>query len=298
MRREGDDYIVADPSRRFPTWSNTRDRRVYRLRFAANGANEPVPVISVSALKQKPGYVPSVSESPMHAGDRIFYIIMAILLGIAALAGFFVLRVLGKKATFLSESSEYPAGFSSELKTRFPADHIYFVPEQVASFLGVSPESAGHIFNEHWDEWWTGIMALYPLPPRDEDERQQREQEFWQRHAKQFTVSNGAGQASLSPKQEILDYFTHSKNGYFDISTQRPARCIKPSWKNGCAISLSLKTQIAVICYGSAQSRSRVQKDREIEKTTEAEARFTRETLPAHMQKWGEWFFLQYSRGI
>jgi len=186
-------------------------------------------------------------------------IVLAVIVGV---------RVSRKKPTIKSDA--YPAVFTPALKARFPDYHIYFVPGSAFSDFGLNPEEENWALSENLPDRWNAMLSMYPKPPADELERKQREEAFWQRYAAMWTVTNSTGQQVLSPKQNVLDGFKYSEKWVFRDFYAATGIVHETIMKEAV-----YRREAAVKLY----------------RERDAETRFENETFPAHMEKWGEWFF-------
>jgi TPR repeat protein len=188
------------------------------------------------------------------------------------------------------KDAPYPAVFTPELKARFPDYHIYFVPASALDLFDIASPDENWIIGENFLEAWNALLARYPTPPSDELERKQREEALWERYAALWTVKNSAGQPALTPKQSLLDWFRGYEKWVFRefyAATGVVHETIVKEWVFHRAEVVKAYKMGTGVGDTDAASRAR----HAIEKAEDAEKRFDKETYPAHMEKWGEWFF-------
>jgi TPR repeat protein len=188
------------------------------------------------------------------------------------------------------KDAPYPAVFTPELKARFPDYHIYFVPASALDLFDIAPTDENWIIGENFLETWNALLARYPTPPSDELERKQREEALWERHAALWTVNNSAGQPALKPKQSLLDWFRGYEKWVFRefyAATGVVHETIVKEW----VFHRAEVVKAYRMANGILDDRSVSTVQHALEKAKDAENRFHKETYPAHMEKWGEWFF-------
>lgn len=64
------------------------------------------------------------------------------------------------------------------------------------------------LFDENNAELWESMFRRYPRPPKTEAERLKREDEFWGRYATRFTKLSADGALALTPKPEMVLFFS------------------------------------------------------------------------------------------
>jgi len=185
----------------------------------------------------------------------------------------------------------YPKGLSQELRARFHASKVYYVPDEIRELLKVSPEDGDPAYRENCDDWWSRMLKMYPEPPRDEAEREQREARFWRMYAQHFTVTDSTQKPVLTPKQDILDFFKYWEKWIFRDFYAATGVVHKSIVEETVRHVFDYEDACAIKTVGSNTSLSNTQKRQDTDKAADAEKNFVRVTLPAHMEKWGGWFF-------
>ena len=180
----------------------------------------------------------------------------------------------------------YPKHFTVELKKRFPCNKIYFVPESICELLKISPEDGNAAYRENCNDWWTRMLKMYPEPPHDETEKEEREASFWRMYAGHFTVLDAAQQPALKPKQEILDFFQYWEKWVFRDFYAATGVVHKTIIEELVRHKLDAENTLALDAsnYPDGYVTNR------LEKVADAEKRFILETRPAHFAEWGGWF--------
>jgi len=180
-------------------------------------------------------------------------------------------------AWYITSDKKYPPGFTRELRRRFPAEDLYFVPSSIGYFRKLIPRRVNPLLLETGRRaWWQSTFKAFPLAPRNEHERKQREQLFWDRYATKWTVVNSARQPALKAKQDIADYFKKSEKWVF-----------REFYAATGIVHETICRKYAALIVDQRSAKE----PGEIEKARDALKRFERDDLPAHMEKWGEWFY-------
>jgi len=187
------------------------------------------------------------------------------------------------------------------LDKRFPPDAVFRVPAKITHDGRLLPDDVAAVapfLREDYDQWWRRLIDLYPKPPQDDVEREQREEEFWQNWCNHFTITNAQGQPVLKPKQDVLDYFRSCEKWIFreyyaatGIVNQTIAKSLveqmlelsaaikNVGWYKNKGINANSNNPY----FGRAEAK--------VEALEDAIARFARNDIPAHLEKWGGWFY-------
>ncbi len=192
----------------------------------------------------------------------------------------------------------YPKHFTDELKKRFPASKIYYVPERMRALTNTDPEGGNPAYRENCDDWWSRMLRMYPQPPRDEAEREQREAGFWHMYAQHFSVVDSTQKPVLKPKQDILDFFKYWEKWIFRDFYAATGVVHKSIVEETVRHVFDYEDARAMKTFGDNTSLSNTQKRQETDKALDAEKRFVHETLPAHYEKWGGWFYFHVQQSF
>jgi hypothetical protein len=233
------------------------------------------------------------SQKPNLPQDTLNSNILPLIIGFGvtlALLMFFIKR----KSRVISHASAFPHGFTPELRARFPAHTIYFVPDEVRALLNISPTDGDPAYRENCDGWWSRMLKMWIQPPRDDAERAEREAKFWGIYATAFTVLNSARQPVLKPKQEILDFFRCWEKWIFRDFYAATGVIHKTIVEDWVRHFVNAKEALAL----DRKKFPDGYKAKEVEKALNAQERFIREIAPAHYEKWGEWFFSHVQQAL
>jgi hypothetical protein len=282
--REGDDYLIQFA----PAGGMIKFGRVpvSTVEVTYGDPNSGSPVF-VAPVPQNP--VANAPERPEASGSTSHVLqFIAFAVCAAGLGWFFLAR---RARVGLSASSQAPSDLSAAVKARFPANRIYFVSDDVRRYLNISSTDDVPAMRENYDEWWDRMLQMYPAPPRDDGEREQREAGFWDMYAEHFKITNASGRLSLRPKQDILDFFKSWEKWVFRDYFAATGVIRKTIVEESIRLVVDVANANAIITYGSNTSVSNNEKRQAIEKAENAESNFVQITLPAHYEKWGGWFF-------
>jgi hypothetical protein len=179
-----------------------------------------------------------------------------------------------------------------DVAARFPPDRIFYVTDKLRQNKGARKYADWLMMQEDYVHW-KPILEMFPRPPANEKERHEREAHLWFRFAETFLIDDGNGNPTLKPKSEILDYFNVWEKWvfrYYYAATGTIHDTIAKEY-----FRLLLKSQ-------KTASADRWKSDSEYNynkgdihtdaRSAAAELEtFIREKHPAHMKKWGDWFF-------
>ena len=184
------------------------------------------------------------------------------------------------------------AELSEKINRRFPPRHIFRVSAHASALMGVTEDRDPiPALYENYANSWRLWLWKYPDPPQDDLEREHREEEFWKGFLGTFTKKNTLGQNALLPKHVIVDYFRVYEKWIFREYYAATGIIHETVVKEHVRQVLELAEARSLKTFGSPASLSNTEKRRAIEKATDAKDRFLREVMPAHFEKWGEWFY-------
>ena len=206
---------------------------------------------------------------------------LALLGGLVALGTYF-----GRNR--MNTASTYPEGFPDNLKARFPANRIFFVPENIRQLLKVSPKDGDPAYRENCDDWWKVMMKQYPNRPDNEVESKEREASFWQMYARHFTVLDSAQQPVLWAKQDILDFFQYWEKWIFRYYFAATGTVHKTIIEEAVRLIIDVERASEIVTGGHDARIAR--RRQEVDKAIDARDNFFRVTMPAHFKEWGGWF--------
>jgi hypothetical protein len=201
------------------------------------------------------------------------------------------------KGEKISRRSTYPSGFPKELKQRFPSNVIYFVPEKVRNASKMDQINGPPAFRENCTEWWERIMQTYPFPPRDENERAKREATFWNTYVQHFTSQN-SGAPALRPRQNIIDYFRSWEKWIFREYYAATGIVKETITEKLVEHFVDIERAKALKTIGGNDSVSSREKHQELDRANETMKQFVRTALPAHYEKWGNWFYFNIQQAF
>ena len=173
------------------------------------------------------------------------------------------------------------------IKARFDP-RIFIVSENLRKELGVGRHNPNSHYDENLPERWTRMLDMYPGAPQSDAEREVREQQFWERYTNQMWKVNSERRPVLLPKQDIMDVFIRMEKWVFRDYYAATGIVHKTIVEDMARHALKRRQAYALSGGGDEGRRKR---ERDIETATDAEERFWREALPAHHEKWGEWFY-------
>lgn len=187
----------------------------------------------------------------------------------------------------------------ARIDARFPPALIFRFPEEVAIYFDTRDPKTKRaktasetipLLGENHAGLWEAMLRRYPNPPKTEDERQQREDEFWRRYAKRFTKTSADGGPALAPKPDLLIFFSAYEKWVFRdyfAATGTVIKTITEAMSD--AILESMRADRMTIYSDDPQREA--EKRRLVEKAREEETRVN-EKVETHMKNWGGWFAL------
>jgi hypothetical protein len=182
------------------------------------------------------------------------------------------------------ENNGVPDEFTPELRARFPAKRIYFVPKKLRDYLKIGPETENAWFSENFMDWWNDIFRQYPTPPLNAQEVAERESGFWNYYSDYMTVRDTFGRDELKPKREIVDYFeTYEKwvlRHYFAATGIFKETIVKEM----CRHLLDEKRAYELPKHSDYRHL-------QLEKTHDAMRNFTTNIMPDYFKRESGWFF-------
>lgn len=285
--REGADYVVQIPQSGRIAKPGRIPVSAIKITLGSLDSGTPVfvPPLPLPVMLPPQATVPTSHFDPT---------ILAIVAGVGLCAVILIIFVLKRKslpAPLPDWRSTYPEGFPSALRARFPNHKIYFVPEAMMSLLNISTESPVPAFYEGLYDRWNAMLKMYPRPPHNHVEQDQREEAFWKRQARLFTITNSPSQSALRAKQDIVDYFQTYEKWIFRDFYAATGIVHKTIIEDSVRHILELEAAHQMKTWGDPTSLSNNQKRNAIEKAKEAERRFIGDTMTAHYMKWGGWFY-------
>lgn len=169
---------------------------------------------------------------------------------------------------------------------RFPPDMTVLLSDEALSH----PAFARHLA-EPWAredvELWENILAHWPAPPGDDNDRKERENRFWEIYADKSTLNRDDGRVALAAKPDITNYFRTYEKWVFREYYAATGTLHKSSVNDWYRIMLAWHNADYYSNFATHEKKQYALRVAE----TELE-KFQAEVKPAHYEKWGEWFFL------
>lgn len=172
-----------------------------------------------------------------------------------------------------------------QIDERFPPHLFPRIPEGVARHWWALPKGDLPLTLRDGDpENWLRIIRSYPRPPASEAERLAAERRFWASKVSVYLVVNMDGTIGLKPKQAIIEDWWPSAHlvfrEFFAATGIHHESLYSHHWVSHVSSSLSL---FDLAGRASAQAYLEHFRSREV---------------PAHKERWGEWYFLHIQRAF
>jgi len=184
----------------------------------------------------------------------------------------------------------------ARIEERFPPRKLFFVSDKLRSILNMGTNQRNPAIFEDYDDWWVNMLERYPEPPRNMAESKEREQAFWTRYADNYTTKSTDGQPSLKPQQYIMDDFrTWEKwifRDYYAATGTINKTIIEEISRLTFEENEALEYSKFYTDKNSTSTNPHRMKARDkFEQASKATRQFLDDTMPAHYDKWGKWFF-------
>jgi hypothetical protein len=177
---------------------------------------------------------------------------------------------------------------------RWPEHLFPRIPRYLLNHLQAKPGS--DFDDEAWLRWRL-LLERYPEGPKSDEERQERESAFWLEHVYLLLAPTSGGK-KLLPKQDIIDSWWAAERYYFRryfaaTGIHHPSVYSESFIRNLEILHPPRKTK--GWDTSSATERHRMNEKNRAE--TEMKDFWDKE-VPAHKERWGEWFFMNVEQAF
>lgn len=176
----------------------------------------------------------------------------------------------------------------------FPEHLFPRIPKHIREYCGWPAHSA--FDDEDWD-LWERLITAFPTKPSNETERHAREKQFW-REVMLLRLDQNSAQPALEPKQVIIDeWFSwerHWFKQYYLATGIYHASIYHAKFVSNMEIRYQHRKRKA---WDLRTPDSRAEMERWQKATNEIENHLDQE-IPAHKEKWGEWFFFNVEQAF
>jgi hypothetical protein len=177
----------------------------------------------------------------------------------------------------------------ARIEERFPPTLLYRVPKEAITYFA-SKQIKSPLVEEVGIEWWKTLLEDFPKPPANDKERQEREVQFWTYYVNGFTKNDPDGTAQLAPKGDIINHFVWNEKQIFRHYYAATGILIRTIAENIIKATMDAKEALEM----NKEFRKKYGSDDRISHTVtraiDEQSRASDE-LPAHVEKWGNWFF-------
>jgi hypothetical protein len=146
------------------------------------------------------------------------------------------------------------------------------------------------VFREDRRDYWELILS-WGEPPKNDIERQQREDKLWEIFCDQHTITGSNGARHLRPKQDIIDSWFKWEKWFFRYYYAATGIVHQTIYGHEFLQNFAIKYKYKDVKSWNTQSANEVAAMNAKEKSKDYLDNFLHNVMPQHKEKWGNWFF-------
>jgi hypothetical protein len=134
-------------------------------------------------------------------------------------------------------------------------------------------------------------LAEWPTPPQDDEDRQRREELYWNREFAKYLIEDGTGEPRLRPKQEIINAWFWLEKWHFRNYYAATGVVQRSVYTHDFIDKRGVLEKYKHVKSWNTRNITQQSAMAEHEKATEFLKNFDNNVVPQHIEKWGGWYF-------